>query len=1138
MEENRRKLIEAIKLESEDVIDIWQELSDEEKEQNIDLVYDILKYIVKSNNFEDEDINFVIEIFFNEGFLDKTSNRIEFIKILTLLNMELDENEFINFNNEKNQYESIKSAIEFLKKLDINKEDEYMNKLLDKMLQNDIPGKEEHIYNLLAMMNNNSVEISKNLDDYIEKNKSDMKLMIIAFSKIKKNEIENSKIIDIFEELKEKKNEELIKNIDNMINDIDLDSYGEDSFIFFSDLISELTQNSLNESEIFEKYIMQICYYNRKNWKNINEEKKESVEKDVLSYFNKLFKEKTPRELMKNKTVHVFLESFKQEGLTTINPNKIKELLDNIKIPDMTEFNSLIDEEKDIPKEKLDVLFDGISAIKLKDGRIPEKYYKYVIKKTFLNEISKEKYQDIIEQSIIDMTYDYLKENGINNCIVSFGEHEKNSEKNLMGYYQNYNNIIFYSNSDFAYSPVMSNLNTAFHESTHAIQYKFLENSENNSNIVLNNKMYRILKENIIGKIDRTFSDDNYEKMDLEFDARIQGAIKTNEFLLKLGFSEKEIAILSDMELKKTLRYEIEKNSNRKEKFYRGKKVSVDELILNKLNEQQEYLELYPILKLEFKRNEKGLIERKNVPELKQDYERKIKELEKINDYEQIKNLNSIYKESLGKEYNYENEQEKSIENILLKIKKHEILSDEEYLIILLNEEQIESVNEIDLSIFMNNEKETFQKIFDKQKSIYNKIKIYESARKNNIKLDLKEINLNDLISYMENDEDKHRILEEEFLLKAFITKDEEEQIAMCDAVFETLLKRGEGIHFINSISKKTKERKMKDIINIALKTNSYNIKNLLLEISSKNCDYLYNHYDEFIKKIFMGDSELCRELCEDVIYVNEILDNRYYINESAKLPKIDIILSYHEKDKIQNLAKAHKMGIKIDIESLDINEVTESIKTMENTEQIKNCMKLFKDMLPYVDDKEKSTKIFNLFESVCKNEKIYSLDKERFLFKTLGMFNNQGFEENIEKIIDTIIRTDSFESYYCKNILEEISLLDCEYLNNHYDKFVEKIFLQDTEKCKDMRMDIYFSQFILENGKNRNNNIKLPNFLEIFMYDVENHTKKENNENRWEESLKESYEKHSAEERKEAIEEIKPSTEKSKKERLENIEI
>ena len=147
--------------------------------------------------------------------------------------------------------------------------------------------------------------------------------------------------------------------------------------------------------------------------------------------------------------------------------------------------------------------------------------------------------------------------------------------------------------------------------------------------------------------------------------------------------------------------------------------------------------------------------------------------------------------------------------------------------------------------------------------------------------------------------------------------------------------------------------------------------------------------------------------------------------------------------------------------------------------------MKLFKDMLPYVDDKEKSTKIFNLFESVCKNEKIYSLDKERFLFKTLGMFNNQGFEENIEKIIDTIIRTDSFESYYCKNILEEISLLDCEYLNNHYDKFVEKIFLQDTEKCKDMRMDIYFSQFILENGKNRNNIEQCLIYLEKFLTEI-----------------------------------------------------
>ena len=191
-----------------------------------------------------------------------------------------------------------------------------------------------------------------------------------------------------------------------------------------------------------------------------------------------------------------------------------------------------------------------------------------------------------------------------------------------------------------------------------------------------------------------------------------------------------------------------------------------------------------------------------------------------------------------------------------------------------------------------------------------------------------------------------------------------------------------------------------------------------------------------------------------------------------------------------------------------------------------------------YVDDKEKSSKIFNLFETICKNERIDSSDRESFLFKTLGMFNNQGFEENVKKIVDTIVQTDSFESYYCKNILEEISILDCDYLNNHYDKFVEKIFLQDTEKCKDMRRDMSFTQSILENGKNRNNNIELPNFLEIFMYNFQSQTKKENDETRWEESLKETYEKHSAEERAEAVEGIKSSIEKSKKERLENIEI
>ena len=267
MEENRRELIEAIETENDNVLSIWQGLSNNEKKQNFDLIYNILKYIAQTDKFENEEKDDILSDFFNDDLFEEEFNRIEFIKILTLLNIELNEDEFINFNDEENQYESIKTAIEFLKDLDINKEAEYMNELLDKMLQNDIPGKEEHIYNLLAITNNNSIELSENFEDYIEKNKSDIKLMIIAFSKIKTDEIENSNILDIFRELKEKKNEDFIKNIDNIINDIDLDLYGEDTFIFITDLINDQIKGNATESEIFEKFIL-IIYLKKKIQEN------------------------------------------------------------------------------------------------------------------------------------------------------------------------------------------------------------------------------------------------------------------------------------------------------------------------------------------------------------------------------------------------------------------------------------------------------------------------------------------------------------------------------------------------------------------------------------------------------------------------------------------------------------------------------------------------------------------------------------------------------------------------------------------------------------------------------------------------------------------------------------------------------
>ena len=173
--------------------------------------------------------------------------------------------------------------------------------------------------------------------------------------------------------------------------------------------------------------------------------------------------------------------------------------------------------------------------------------------------------------AVTSLTQDHLEEMGINGYFVSFSK----LEPYTIGVHST--NCIRISEDYLQELNLSDIVNTAFHESRHAYQRKAIENS------VIDKKFYKMLKENIILNFDREFYDRNYSNMENEFDARVYGALKTNEYLLSIGLTPKEIAESVGKSLEEELIKDKEQDRSIK-KSVGDEERTVDEMVLEAIN--------------------------------------------------------------------------------------------------------------------------------------------------------------------------------------------------------------------------------------------------------------------------------------------------------------------------------------------------------------------------------------------------------------------------------------------------------------------------------------------------------------------------------------------------------------------------
>ena len=308
------------------------------------------------------------------------------------------------------------------------------------------------------------------------------------------------------------------------------------------------------------------------DWLLISEEKKQRILDGIQFALNG----KNPK-LLDNPSALYFIEAVSKGLISSDNITKnsfkssYSNLLESINPQRIDEYEALIASGKSIPEDKLEDFETQLNFLRIKEGKIPKEFYDYIIRETIRGNISKSDRKGLVMNAVTSLTQDHLEEMGINGYFVSFSK----LEPYTIGVHST--NCIRISEDYLQELNLSDIVNTAFHESRHAYQRKAIENS------VIDKKFYKMLKENIILNFDREFYDRNYSNMENEFDARVYGALKTNEYLLSIGLTPKEIAESVGKSLEEELIKDKEQDRSIK-KSVGDEERTVDEMVLEAIN--------------------------------------------------------------------------------------------------------------------------------------------------------------------------------------------------------------------------------------------------------------------------------------------------------------------------------------------------------------------------------------------------------------------------------------------------------------------------------------------------------------------------------------------------------------------------
>lgn len=292
-------------------------------------------------------------------------------------------------------------------------------------------------------------------------------------------------------------------------------------------------------------------------------------------------------------------------------------------IPDMSKYEEFIRKSSDMSDEMFESFMQDLKDYRNCEDMFPEEYCDYLVKQKMnsnspLNR-NLDKYFSVFKRSFEDKAQYILRRDDIYSYTVCVNSELNEDNLGQKGYrYIKFNEEEVRNLSENNMHP----LNTMFHECRHVLQDRRIIQGEG-----ITASEYRIIKEAIIREKDKKYYSRNYWYMFNEVDARISGAKGAYLYLKELGFEEKKILDMDSSDFfecyaEKYMKTRKELDDAYIKKDSDGHYKNFNIIFYRILHKNLEFLDAFPILKLEF--NENG--DRRHAFDILRDYETEVKE--------------------------------------------------------------------------------------------------------------------------------------------------------------------------------------------------------------------------------------------------------------------------------------------------------------------------------------------------------------------------------------------------------------------------------------------------------------------------------------------------------------------------------
>lgn len=305
-----------------------------------------------------------------------------------------------------------------------------------------------------------------------------------------------------------------------------------------------------------------------------------------------------------------------------------------IEEPDMGKYRVFTSKFIRMPDSYLEDFCKDVIKIRNKNGIIPKEYCEYLLAIGANKWYEMDNLIQLIDRAEEDYTDILLKENGIEDHAVKVLDedyfYDYRSFRNFGGCLKVQLKAIQINRKN----GIMYNINTIFHEATHAIQRANL----NKKNMKYVN--YLLYKESLMYQKYQHLHEKNYFNKYEEIDARTKAESKTKKFLEKINYRK-----IDKKQFKRNIKNEIKRLKEAKFKYITKDtkaKINVEfqHFITSNSEEYAEFLEKKPdnIINNEFE-IENGQIVRRSYKNMLELYESQIKEVE----LEEIKTISNFY---------------------------------------------------------------------------------------------------------------------------------------------------------------------------------------------------------------------------------------------------------------------------------------------------------------------------------------------------------------------------------------------------------------------------------------------------------------------------------------------------------------